>query len=130
MSELNREQLQAVERRLDEREHVLQAEVREHKQAAAERPSAEGPQPEENVEAGERRFRNGMEHAELQRDQEELAAIAGARERIATGQYGECVDCGREIAFARLEAQPTAVRCIACQTAWEKTHGTTPRFSV
>jgi RNA polymerase-binding transcription factor DksA len=130
MSELSADQLRAVRHKLDAREHELQGEVRQAKQTEAERPSASERPVEESVEAGERRFRIGMEHAELQRDQQELNAIAETRERMASGHYGECIDCGRPIAYARLQAQPTAVRCIACQTAWERTHGTTPRFSV
>jgi RNA polymerase-binding transcription factor DksA len=66
--------------------------------------------------------RAGIEHAELQRDLQELREIDAARERIADGRYGECVDCGQPIALERLKAQPTAQRCIACQAAYEKTH--------
>ena len=52
----------------------------------------------------------------------ELGAIDAALERIAQGLYGQCADCGAEIAPARLQAWPTALRCIACQTIAEKTH--------
>jgi len=34
--------------------------------------------------------------------------------RIETGGYGVCVGCGGEIGQRRLEAMPTATRCIAC----------------
>ena len=51
----------------------------------------------------------------------ELAAIDAALERIASGQYGQCQDCGAAIPQARLEAYPMALRCIGCQTAAEKT---------
>ena len=71
------------------------------------------PQVEDQVEAGEQRFRRGMEHVDLQRDQEELRAIEDARERIASGRYGDCVDCGRPIPFERLQVQPFALRCVA-----------------
>jgi len=30
------------------------------------------------------------------------------------GDYGNCIDCGREIKAARLEALPFALRCIEC----------------
>jgi DnaK suppressor protein len=52
----------------------------------------------------------------------ELAAIDAALERIASGQYGQCLDCGVDIPKARLEAYPMALRCIGCQTAAEKPH--------
>ncbi len=52
----------------------------------------------------------------------ELAAIDAALERIAQGQYGECLDCGVTIPQARLDAYPMALRCVSCQTAAEKAH--------
>lgn len=42
--------------------------------------------------------------------------IRAARERVASGTFGVCEVCGRPIAEARLEARPTARRCIACAT--------------
>lgn len=52
----------------------------------------------------------------------ELGAIDAALERLAQGLYGQCCDCGIDIPAARLEAWPVALRCIACQTAAEKSH--------
>jgi RNA polymerase-binding transcription factor DksA len=129
MSNLTEAQLDSIQQRLAGREAELQARVRAAKEAAAERPSAQGPQVEDLAEEGEQRFRTGIEHVELIRDQEELAGIAKARERIATGRYGECVDCGNPISFERLAAQPTATRCIGDQEAWEKKHGSTLRYT-
>ena len=129
MSHLNEAQLSTLQQRLAERESDLQARVRAAKEAAAERPSAQGSQVEDLGEEGEQRFRSGIEHVELIRDQEELALITEARERMATGRYGECVDCGQPISFERLAAQPTAKRCIADQEAWEKKHGSSLRYS-
>jgi len=44
----------------------------------------------------------------------ERAEIAAARERVASGTYGVCENCGQPIADARLEARPFTRRCIAC----------------
>jgi RNA polymerase-binding transcription factor DksA len=41
---------------------------------------------------------------------------------MADGSYGMCIQCGLEIGFARLRANPAAERCITCQTQFEKTH--------
>lgn len=122
-------QRKQIEQRLAEREAELQAEVRAAKGDAEDGDEA-GPDVQDMVEVGEERFRRGMEHVDLQRDQEELRAIADARERMLNGSYGECVDCGKTIPFQRLEVQPFALRCIDCQAKWEKTHPTTPVFSV
>lgn len=130
MARLSEAQLHDIEERLAEREAELQSRVREAKEAQADRPRASRTHVEDLGEAGEQRFRNGIEHVELLRDQEELADIAAARERIANGDYGECIDCGQDIAPERLAAQPTASRCVICQGAYEKKHGTNLRYTV
>ena len=40
-----------------------------------------------------------------------------AREALAAGTYGICLDCGGPIPEARLVAVPDAVRCVPCQSA-------------
>ncbi|MGE0098789.1 MAG: TraR/DksA family transcriptional regulator [Hydrogenophaga sp.] len=55
-----------------------------------------------------------------ERESAELVAIDAALERIADGSYGLCLDCGVSIPTARLHANPTALRCVACQTALEQ----------
>lgn len=49
-----------------------------------------------------------------------LADIEAALQRVKDGEYGVCIDCGDDIGFARLEAYPTAKRCIVCQEQREK----------
>ena len=44
----------------------------------------------------------------------EIGSVKRALERIAEGTYGECVQCGGEIAQGRLEARPEAALCIDC----------------
>jgi RNA polymerase-binding transcription factor DksA len=130
MSHLSSSQQETLDHMLAERELELRSRVREAKAEAAERPSAQGPQVEDVGEEGEERARAGMEHLELQRDQEELTAIADARVRLAKGDHGTCVDCGQDISFERLSAQPTATRCVVCQDAFEKRSGAALRYSV
>lgn len=50
----------------------------------------------------------------------ELEAVRAARERLEQGSYGLCVTCGEAIELRRLEALPTALRCIRCQSLAEK----------
>lgn len=40
--------------------------------------------------------------------------------RLRAGEYGDCADCGAAIPFDRLKAQPTALRCVACQQRSEQ----------
>lgn len=65
-------------------------------------------------------------NAELSRDLEELRALEAARERFDRGSYGTCTDCGSDIEYERLLAQPAALRCLECQRTHERTHGHAP----
>ena len=44
-----------------------------------------------------------------------------AQQRLAEGKYGICIDCGKEIPAARLEAIPESVRCVEDQARYEAT---------
>ena len=44
----------------------------------------------------------------------ELAKISAAMQRLETGDYGLCVECGMEIQPGRLEVYPYADECIEC----------------
>lgn len=58
--------------------------------------------------------------AQIDRHVRELRDIEAAFERVRIGEYGVCIDCGVDIGFARLQAYPTARRCIACQERRER----------
>lgn len=34
-----------------------------------------------------------------------------------------CLDCHDLISLHRIQAEPTAIRCVHCQTAWERRNG-------
>jgi DnaK suppressor protein len=46
--------------------------------------------------------------------QEHLDEVRAAIARLDAGSYGECEVCGQPIPPARLEARPTASRCLGC----------------
>lgn len=60
-----------------------------------------------------------------EREAAELVAIDEALKRVADGSFGLCLDCGVSIPAARLHANPTALRCVACQEKLELAHGDT-----
>lgn len=60
--------------------------------------------------------------AEIDRDLDELRAIDAALLRVADGSYGVCEACERPIDAKRLGITPHALRCIDCQTIFERTH--------
>ena len=49
-----------------------------------------------------------------------LSAVRLALQRIEDGTYGTCLDCGRSIEPARLEAVPWAAYCLADQEKHDK----------
>ncbi len=69
-------------------------------------------------------------NAMAQRHLGEVREIDRALTQIHGHGYGLCIDCGDKIAYRRLEAFPTAVRCADCQTRHERQfwHEAAPRL--
>lgn len=57
----------------------------------------------------------------LLRDEDALERTLSALDRMHTGTFGACADCGEPVGAERLLALPTAMRCVACQTQVERT---------
>lgn len=55
--------------------------------------------------------------AQLEAARHRVQQLDEAIERMDQGAYGTCVDCGGEIAEARLEVRPLSVRCVRCAEA-------------
>jgi len=62
-----------------------------------------------------------LDQAEVSRDVGELRRLDAARRRFDEGSYGDCIDCGTDIDYRRLRVNPAAIRCIQCQSRFEKT---------
>ena len=60
-----------------------------------------------------------LEEAQERREIGELAQVRAALARLDAGCYGDCIDCGEAIPWARLSVQPQAVRCAGCQARAE-----------
>jgi DnaK suppressor protein len=50
----------------------------------------------------------------------ELGQVSDALRRLQNADYGRCVDCGEDIPFDRLKAEPWALRCVPCESARER----------
>jgi len=59
--------------------------------------------------------------AEIARETQEVRDIDAALARIRSGSYGVCLQCAEPIDRMRLQAYPTAKRCLACQRTYEHT---------
>jgi DnaK suppressor protein len=55
-----------------------------------------------------------------EREQGLLAKITTALQKIETGEFGKCVNCGEDIGVKRLRARPVAELCIDCKSEQEK----------
>jgi RNA polymerase-binding transcription factor len=124
MSTLTREQLDALKTRLSDRQRSLLLETRDELQNTEQRQYAEVVD-RAPVDEGDQSV--GIELADLNMEMmnrhiREIREIETAKARIDDGSYGTCTECGRDIGFERLLAQPTALRCVDCQEQWEKTH--------
>ncbi|PYR64310.1 MAG: hypothetical protein DMF91_00705 [Acidobacteria bacterium] len=71
------------------------------------------------VESAEADIQEDIEFALVQMKSETLNKINDALARLEQGDYGNCFDCGEEIAEKRLRALPFAVRCKDCEEARE-----------
>jgi len=123
MSHLNGTQLTQAREQLAALEKELQAEIRE------ELHNCDG---DTTLNLADSVHDTGEESvADLLRDlnnaliNQHLAAlnqVNTAYQRLNTGHYGECSDCGEEIQWERLLKQPAASRCVSCQSLREKTY--------
>ncbi len=51
---------------------------------------------------------------------ERVQRLRAALDRLRDGEYGTCVECGEEIAAARLRAMPEVQTCVRCQDRLER----------
>jgi len=58
----------------------------------------------------------GLELRNRDRERKLIKKINEMLEKIDSGEYGFCENCGVEIGLSRLEARPTATLCIDCKT--------------
>ena len=116
LTEAERQRWQGV---IDARTAELAADLRDD---SAEDPADPRALLQDNVDIADERLRGGVRQAERDRDAAELRELEAARERLDAGEFGICVDCGVDIPRERLEAMPSAARCIDCQARYEQAH--------
>ena len=113
---------QELKQMLEDRRRELQAEVQgKMRDVRAEGSWGGGKQNEvfDAVESSEADIQDEIEFALIQMKSETLNKINDALARLEQGDYGNCFECGDEIAEKRLRALPFAVRCKECEEARE-----------
>lgn len=117
-------QMTHLERRLLDRREVLRAEIRVALQASSVERHRELAGAVHD--AGDDSVADLLVDVNLKgmdRDAREFVEIGAALDRMARKAYGVCMDCGADIGYARLEAQPAAARCIECEKRHEQRYG-------
>ncbi len=110
-----------LKRMLEERRREIQAEVQGKMRDVRAEGTWGGKLNEvlDAVESAEADIQEDIEFALVQMKSETLNKINDALARLEQGDYGNCFDCGEEIAEKRLRALPFAVRCKDCEEARE-----------
>jgi DnaK suppressor protein len=115
----------AKARRLDELRTVLEsrrAELAQEVQGSIRGVRSDGTGDRDGLDAAESseaESQDDIGFALIQLKAEMLKNIDIALRRIEQGDYGDCFECGNEIAEARLRALPFAVRCRDCEAIRE-----------
>jgi DnaK suppressor protein len=111
---------QELKRMLEERRREIQSEVQgKIRDVRAEGLSGKSSDVFDAGESSEADIQDDIEFALIQMKSETLNKINDALVRLEQGDYGNCFECGEEIAEKRLRALPFAVRCKDCEEARE-----------
>ncbi len=119
-NELSKPQMTLLESKLREQQAELRAEVQEDRAKSEnerDRRSAREVQ-DRGDEANTDQWREANA-ALIDHHVDEISGIQAALSRVESGTYGSCVDCGEPIGFQRLQAYPSANRCLECQSKAE-----------
>lgn len=110
----------ALKRVLLARRRDIDASIRERMSSLREeRATAEHVVAPDDGEVWDVDVHEDVELALVQMKRETVKRIDDALARLDANEYGRCLECGDEIAAARLRALPFAVRCVACEDARE-----------
>ena len=122
MSALNQSQLDLLNKKLNDQYQALLREVREElaNSGNQHRIYLLNQEPGDSGDESLATALADFNLATLNRHIDGLRDIEAAFLRIKSGEYGVCVECGDDVPFNRLQAYPTAKRCIVCQEQREK----------
>ena len=117
---LSAEQLKQITVQLKERFANLQNEVHEHLMNANDEKYAEiAGQVHDRGDESVADLLADLNYTVIDNHVKEMQTIEKTLFNISKKDYGQCVDCGVDIPFARLKVTPTATRCVDCQQSYE-----------
>ena len=122
MAALKQSQLEQLTLQLKEQYQVLLREVRDELENAGNLHRIDLLNNEPG-DSGDESMANALADinvATLDHHIRDMRDIEAAFKRIKEETFGACIDCGDDIAFNRLQAYPTAKRCLVCQEKRER----------
>ena len=118
---LTRYQSDTLKQLLDERSVELEEKIRDTLPKPADESTLERTGvAQDEVDDATTNAEEHIKHTMHRHYVREIRQVEAALERASTGQFASCIDCGEEIDYARLRAQPFAVRCLDCQEIYER----------
>jgi RNA polymerase-binding protein DksA len=112
-------QLGAYRDRLSEQLDQLRSDVAYERNEADEERAFARDEPADNSEESSAEALAEVRLALGEQQKMEIREVTAALQRLDDGTYGMCIDCAREVEAARLEAYPSAARCLHCQEVRE-----------
>ncbi|MGA9165717.1 MAG: TraR/DksA family transcriptional regulator [Thiobacillus sp.] len=122
MTALNPSQLEQLNKKLNEQYQALLREVRDELENSGNQHRIDLLNSEPG-DSGDESLANALADfnlTTLDRHIDGVRDVEAAFQRIRSGEFGVCTDCGDDIPFNRLQAYPTAKRCIVCQEKRER----------
>ena len=105
---------------LEQRRQELDRQLSEHLHGQSRTERAHDVLEQDNDDAPQRLPEREVAAALSDQERRELEAVTAALARMARGDYGRCTDCGLDIPFDRLKAEPSALRCVDCESRHER----------
>ena len=120
---LNKEQIAELRKELVSRRQALAAELRSDAEHVHDEPFAKlAGEAHDQADEAVADLIADTGQADLSRDLVELREVEAALVRVGKGGYGTCANCGSNIGYGRLKANPAAERCAECQRIHERTY--------
>lgn len=124
MEALTQQQIQSLERQLRRDREAALADTQDQMRLAEDvdgESLAKSPHDTGDMSEADRELDTNISMA--QRYSAHVGDVDDALRRIVEGTYGICTECEQPIGYARMQAQPTAKLCIACQERMEHRPG-------
>ncbi len=120
---MNRERTETLRDLLN---HLRNTELMRVRQLRYEQEGEALTDPGDDMEIARAQTETELHASLIERSEERLRAIDGAFNRLGTGEYGTCEECGEEIPPQRLKLLPFVLFCVDCQGNLERARGGRP----